>query len=139
MFFLSIHVTISCLFVFDGVFLMLLNEIPSPAFAVNKEGKVSVFIPELTGDAEKPEISYLFENTLFFKRTPDSGCAITGVSDEIMDYLRTTEKCLVVEIDLDKVIDLDEGKLADPAGVFKRYYEALIDKASFAEKAVDAI
>ena len=45
---------------------MLLNEIPSPAFAVNKDGKVTVFLPELAGEAEKPEISYLFEHSLFF-------------------------------------------------------------------------
>ena len=118
---------------------MLLNEIPSPAFAVNKDGKVTVFLPELAGEAEKPEISYLFEHSLFFKRTSDSGCAITGVSDEIIDYLRTAEKCLVVEIDLDKVVDLDEGRITDPAGVFKRDYEAVSNRESFDEKAVDAI
>lgn len=28
---------------------MLLNELPSPAFTVNKEGKVTVFLPELAG------------------------------------------------------------------------------------------
>lgn len=118
---------------------MLLNEIPSPAFAVNKDGKVTVFLPELAGEAEEPKISYLFENSLFFLRGPDAGCTITGVADEIVDYLRTAEKCLIIEIDLDKVMDLEEGKIADPAGVFKRYYEAVIDKESFAEKAVDAI
>ncbi len=118
---------------------MLLNEIPSPACTINKEGKISIFIPELAGEAEKPEIGYFLENALFFKRTPDSGCAITGVSDDVMDFLRNSEKCLIVEIDLDKVVDFDEGKITDPVGMFKRYYEVSVDRSSFPEKREDTI
>ena len=118
---------------------MLLNEIPSPTFAVNKEGKVSVFLPELAGEPENPEISYLFESSLFFKRMSDAGCPITGVPDEIMQHLRTADKMLVIEVDLDKVVDLNDGKISDPADVFKRYYEATINRDSFSENAVDAI
>ncbi|MBR1945325.1 MAG: hypothetical protein IJ846_03430 [Alphaproteobacteria bacterium] len=118
---------------------MLLNEIPSPAFAVSKEGRVTVFLPELAGEPENPEISYLFEDSLFFKRTADAGCPITGVPEDIVQNLRNADKMLVIEIDLDKVVDLNDGKISDPAEVFKRYYEAIINRDSFAEKAVDAI
>ncbi len=116
---------------------MLLNELPSPAFTVNKEGKVTVFLPELAGKPEDPEISYLFEHSLFFKRTSDSGCPITGVPENIIKHLYNSEKMLVVEIDLNKVAELNDGLLSDPAGVFKRYYEAVINKGSFAERAAD--
>ena len=118
---------------------MLLNELPSPAFAVSKEGKVTVFLPELAGEPENPEISYLFEGTLFFKRMPGTGCPITGVPEDIIEHLHNSEKMLVIEMDLDKIIDLNDGRLSDAADVFKRYYEATINKESFAEKAVDAI
>lgn len=118
---------------------MLLNELPSPAFAVSKEGKVTVFLPELAGEPENPEISYLFEGTLFFKRMPGTGCPITGVSEDIIEHLQNSEKMLVIEMDLDKIIDLNDGRLSDAADVFKRYYEATINKESFAEKAMDAI
>ncbi len=116
---------------------MLLNELPSPAFTVNKEGKVTVFLPELAGKPENPEISYLFEGVLFFKRMPDTGCPITGVPENIIEHLYNSEKMLVVEIDLNKVAELNDGLLSDPAGVFKRYYEAVINKGSFAERAAD--
>ena len=118
---------------------MLLNEIPSPAFAVNKNGKVTMFLPELAGSPEKPEISYLFEGVLFFKRMPNTGCSITGVPEDIIEHLHNYEKMLIIEMDLDKIVDLNDGRLSDPADVFKRYYEAVIDKESFAEKAVDVI
>ena len=118
---------------------MLLKEIPSPAFAVSTDGKVTVFLPELAGEPENPEISYLFEDSLFFKRTADAGCPITGVPEDVVQSLRNADKMLIIEIDLDKVVDLNDGKISDPAEVFKRYYEASIDKDSFAEKAVDAI
>ncbi|MBR1777916.1 MAG: hypothetical protein IJ752_04950 [Alphaproteobacteria bacterium] len=118
---------------------MLLNEISSPAFAISKDGKVTVFLPELAGEPENPEISYLFENSLFFKRMADAGCPITGVPEDVVQQLRNAEKMLIIEINLDKVVDLNDGKISDPSDVFKRYYEATINKESFAEKAVDAI
>ena len=118
---------------------MLLNEIYSPAFAISKNGKVTVFLPELIGEPEHPEISYLFEHSLFFKRAADTGCPITGVPEDVVQQLRNTDKMLIIEIDLDKVSDLNSGRLADPSKVFRRYYEATINRDSFAEKSVDAI
>lgn len=118
---------------------MLLNEIPSPAFAVSRDGKVTVFLPELAGKPENPVISYLFEDSLFFKRMEDTGCPITGVPEDVIDHLHNADKMLVIEIDLDKVADLNSGKISNPSEVFKRYYEVSIDRASFAENAVDAI
>lgn len=118
---------------------MLLNELPSPAFAVNKEGKVTVFLPELAGEPENPEISYLFDGALFFKRMPETGCPITGVPEDIIEHLHNSDKMLIIEMNLDKIIDLNDGCLSDAADVFKRYYEAAVNKESFAEKAVDAI
>lgn len=118
---------------------MLLNEIPSPAFAISKDGKVTVFLPELAGEPDNPVISYLFEDSLFFKRMADTGCPITGVPEEVVDRLHNADKMLVIEIDLDKVVDLNDGKISDPSEVFKRYYEVSIDRSSFAETAVDAI
>lgn len=110
---------------------MQINEIPSPAFAVNEEGKVSVFLPELAGEARNPEISRLDEHTLLFKRTPDSACTVTAVPSEIIKRLSVAEKMLVVEVDLSKVVDLNDKKITDPAETFKRYYEVAIDTGSF--------
>lgn len=110
---------------------MLLNELPSPAFTVNKEGKVSVFLPELAGEPENPEISYLKEGVLLFKRMPNAGCPVTGVPKKIIEHLRHAEKMLVIEIDLNKVVDLNDGRLADAADTFKRYYEAVVNRESF--------
>ena len=118
---------------------MLLEEIYSPAFAISKNGKVTVFLPELVGEPETPEISYLFENSLFFKRAAGTGCPITGVPEDVVQQLRSSDKMLGIEIDLDKVSELNEGRLTDPSKVFKRYYEAMIDRDSFAENSVDAI
>ena len=96
-------------------------------------------MPELAGDPDKPEISYLFESSLFFKRMADAGCPITGVPEEIMQHLRPADKMLIIEVDLDKVVDLNDGKIADPVNVFKRYYEATINRDSFSENAIDTI
>ena len=57
-----------------------LSMIPTTTGAAKAVGLV---LPELAGKPEDPEISYLFEGVLFFKRTSDSGCPITGVPENL--------------------------------------------------------
>lgn len=103
---------------------MQIDEIPSPTFILNENGNVSVLIPELTGDPDCPRLERVEKNTLFFHRSQKEGCSLTDITDEVMEALDRLVKCLIIELDLDKVVDLYEKGSADLESAFKKVYEA---------------
>lgn len=103
---------------------MQIEELPSPTFILNENGNVTVFIPEMQGEPEGPRISGVGKNTLFFNRSAGEGCRLTYITDEVMAALGRVDKCLVIELDLDKVVDLYEQDSAGLEAAFKKVYEA---------------
>lgn len=115
---------------------MRTEELTAPTFALNENGKVTIFIPEIKGEPSNPSIAYLDENTLFFRRSADEGCRMTFVTDEAMEQLGKSEKCLIIELDLETVTNLYEMDESDLESAFKNVYEADIDEASFKNKGI---
>lgn len=103
---------------------MQIEEFPSPTFVLNENGNVTVFIPEMQGEPQAPRISGAGKNTLLFSRSAGEGCRLTYITDEIMTALGKVDKCLVIELDLDKVVDLYEQDSAGLEAAFKKVYEA---------------
>lgn len=113
---------------------MLIDEIPSPTFALNENGNVTVFIPEMMGEPSNPTVSWADETTLLFRRSPEGACHLTYVTDESMSRLGKVEKCLVIELDMEKVVDLYDQVSPDLESAFKKVYEAKVENASFVQK-----
>lgn len=110
---------------------MQIDELPSPTFALNENGNVTVFIPEMQGEPENPRISGTEKNTLFFQRSAGEGCRLTYITDEVMAALGKVEKCLVIELDMDMVVNLYEKDAAGLETAFKKVYEAGVSGISF--------
>lgn len=113
---------------------MQIEELQGPSFALNENGKVAIFIPEIKGDPEKPSLSYLGKNALMFNRSEKTGCRMTYVTDEAMERVGKSEKCLIIELDMAKVTDLYAKDESDLESAFTKIYEADVDGDSFAKK-----
>lgn len=107
---------------------MEVSEIPSPTFVVNEQGRVSVFLPSFEGEPENPAFTILEENAVLFDRTPKENCFLTALSDETMSVLKKNAKCLVIEVSLEKTLDMMENnEEAENFGdTFERMYEVSV-------------
>lgn len=110
---------------------MQIDELPSPTFALNENGNVTVFIPEMQGEPDAPRITGTDKNTLFFQRSAKEGCRLTYITDEVMAALGKVKKCLVIELDMDRVVSLYETDASGLEDAFKKVYEADV---SFAQE-----
>ncbi len=113
---------------------MQIEELESPTFALNENGNVTVFVPEFAGEAANPVISGIDGQTLFFRRSPDAGCRLSGIPAEVMAALGRVKKCLVIELDLETVADLYEKDAADLETAFKKIYESDVSDIPAAEE-----
>ncbi|MGN0903523.1 MAG: hypothetical protein ACI4PW_00025 [Alphaproteobacteria bacterium] len=106
---------------------MQLSEFPNPTVAVNESGRVSVFLPSLEGEPDAPSFSFHSDGAVLFRRTPDAGCVLSGLSEETMGYLDKSSRCLVIEVDVEKAaekLDAGEENIEDS---FRRLYEVSVN------------
>lgn len=93
---------------------MEINELPSPMFVANDDGRLTVFLPAFEGEPESPTLSKKDEKTLYFQRSAGGDCLFTDVPEDVMTALSQVEKMLVIESNIEKSIDIAE-KLVDAA------------------------
>lgn len=93
---------------------MEVNELPSPMFVTNEEGRLTVFLPAFDGEPEKPVLTKKDEKTLHFQRSASGDCLLTEIPEEVMEALTGVNKMLVVESNVMKSIDIAE-KVLDAA------------------------
>ncbi len=93
---------------------MEVNELPSPMFVANEEGRLTVFLPAFDGEPEKPVLTKKDETTLHFRRSASGDCLLTEIPEEVMEALAGVNKMLVVESNVMKSIDIAE-KVLDAA------------------------
>lgn len=106
---------------------MLLSEFPNPTLAVNERGRVSVFLPSLEGEPDRPSFSFHSDGAVLFRRTPDAGCVLSGLSEESMEYLSRSSRCLVIEVDVEKAAEKLEAGEEEIEDSFRRLYEVSVD------------
>lgn len=106
---------------------MKINEIPSPTFAVNKQGRVSVFLPAFEGEPDNPHFSYKTDSSILFNRTAEEACILSGLSEDVMGLLKESQKCLIIEVDLEKAAVSLETEKNDIEESFHRLYEVTVD------------
>lgn len=110
---------------------MLVNEFPSPTFAVNEQGRVTIFLPAMQREPENPVLSFEEPGVLFFQRTPTEGCFLTRLSEQSMKDIRKVDMCLIIEMDMAKITEMSQSEDPDVESTFHRVYEARVERASF--------
>ena len=110
---------------------VLVNEFPSPTFAVNEQGRVSIFLPAMQHEPDNPVLSRQEPGVLFFQRTPEEGGFLTCLSEQSMEDIRKVDMCLIIEMDMEKIAEMAQSEDPDLESAFYRIYEARVEQASF--------
>lgn len=104
-------------------------EIPDATFIANESGRVTVFLPEFDGEPDAPRLVLTDSHAALFYRTPETACVLSNLHDETLDLLKKSSRCLVVELDLEKILSIiEEIQDAFDESAFKRVYETVVVK-----------